>query len=178
MVGIKSVHNRYLQANSNGEMHASNDHRNEEETWYLIDVDKINHIYGLQNWKNGQFVSKKLGICAPADATSLGVNETWVLISGYAFGMGKSIALKSNFDGKFLGTEMQGTDCICGGEVSAGETTGPEPRNDWAGWWNFEPVETPIPGSNPWNTIGNAFHDILIAAGPVVIDALLTAISS
>src|SRR5215813_1237692 len=49
MVGIKSQEGRYLQAHTDGELHSSNEKRNQEETWFLIEVDKDNHIYALQS---------------------------------------------------------------------------------------------------------------------------------
>ncbi len=60
MIGLKSAWNAYLQAHSDGEMHASNEHRNEEETWFLISVDPAKKIYALANWKTGDFLNKKI----------------------------------------------------------------------------------------------------------------------
>lgn len=67
--GFKSVHGRYLQAHPDGELHASNENRNDEETWILVEIDKINQVYALQNLSTGNFISKQ-GNCARANIAS------------------------------------------------------------------------------------------------------------
>lgn len=103
MVGIKSTHGRYLQAHTDGELHASNEHRNEEETWFLVEVDKANHVYALQNWRTGHFMSRNAKGCAPAVSTTLGPNEKWVLVNGHAFGIENAVGIKSLNGGFYLG---------------------------------------------------------------------------
>src|SRR5262245_5448623 len=93
MVGIQSIYGRYLQAHTDGEMHASNDQRNEEETWFLVTVDQRQHVYALYNWRNGKFLSKS-GKCAVANSTVLGPAQKWILISGKPFGFENVVAIK------------------------------------------------------------------------------------
>jgi hypothetical protein len=56
MVGIRSVFNAYLQAYSSDDLHASNNHRNEEETSFLLGVNQATHDYAIYNWKYGEFI--------------------------------------------------------------------------------------------------------------------------
>jgi hypothetical protein len=89
MVDIKSVYNRYLQAKSDGELHASNENRNEEETWFLIDLELDENdanTYALYNWKTGLFLSKQ-GNCARANSATLSSPQYWDLIAGQDFGV-------------------------------------------------------------------------------------------
>lgn len=175
MVGVKSVDGRYLQAHSdNGELHASNEHRNTEETWYLIEVDKANHIYALLNWDNHKFMSKKANGCAPANSTTLGRSEKWVLVAGKPFGVDNAVAFKSLADGTCLGTLGHGNDDKdCGGEVSAHDPAAPPKNNSqWPGWWVMEPATTPEKGRDFWNTAGKVFEGIAIELKPIAEDAL------
>jgi hypothetical protein len=99
IVGVRSVHGRYLQAHTDGEMHASNPHRNTEETWHLVEVDRQRRIYALLNWRNGKFMSKTTNGCAPAVRTTLGPAQQWILVSGKPYGILNAVAFKSAVDG-------------------------------------------------------------------------------
>jgi len=177
MVGIKSVAGNYLQAHAdNGEMHASNGSRNEEETWFLIEIDKRHHIYGIQNWKNGRYMTHSVNGCAPASNTTLGNTEKWVLVSGHRFGVENAVAIKSLNGGLFLNGGTN--DTSCGGEVALQNASGPSSNSSWQGWWVLEPAQTPTPGSNLWNTVGGIFQGIANVIEPVAVDALLAALSA
>jgi hypothetical protein len=171
---VKSIHGRYLQAHTDGEMHASNEHRNEEETWHLIEVDKAKHIYALLNWRNHQFMSKKGNGCAPADRTTLSRSEQWVLVSGKGYGVLNAVAFKSVADGTFLGTNPPANDDKCGGEVASRDAANP-PRNNggWPGWWVLEPAGAPEPGRDFWNTVGRFIEGITTKINPADVAALI-----
>lgn len=178
MVGIKSVYGRYLQAHTDGEMHASNEHRNEEETWFLIEVDKPNHIYALLNWRNGKFMSKRTNGCAPAVSTTLAPSEQWVLVSGRTFGVVNAVAFRNVADGTYLGANAPGADTPnCGGEVASGRAD-PPPQNNgaWPGWWVMEGATTPAPGKDFWNTVGGTFQGIVNNINIADVAAVLAAI--
>jgi hypothetical protein len=176
LVGIKSINHAYLQAHTDGEMHASNMHRNEEETWFLIEVNKQKHLYGLQNWRTGHYMSKRSS-CAPANSEVLGPTEQWILINGQNFGVVNAVAIRSAADGTFLGANPPGHDNdACGGEVGSGDPNGPVANSGWPGWWVLEPATTPSPGQDAWNTIGNMFKGIVVQGAPLVLDALEAAL--
>ncbi len=187
MVGIKSTHDRYLQAHKdNGETHASNSHRNEEETWFLWEVDKAHHIYALQNWSNGKFLSASpsrrgrrgrgtVGGCATASQMALGDSEKWIFEKSPDYA--NLVSLISVSTHNRLGANGPGHDTNCGGEVGCGSPDGP-PRNDrnWQGWWRFESATAPSPGRNVWNTVGNAVLGAAVNIAPAAIPALLGAL--
>ena len=176
MVGVKSTEGRYLQAHDdNGEMHASNQHRNEEETWFLWEVDKTNHIYALQNWRNGKFMSKHQGtICSPATSTTLSNPEKWVMVKGTAYGVVNAVAFRSVVDGTYLGANKHGHDNSCGGEVGAGSPAAPQSNGSWPGWWVLEPATQPSPGKNVWNTAGGAIQGVAVQLAPIALNALMS----
>lgn len=179
LIGVKSIFGHYLQAHyPEGEMHASNDHRNEEETWFLIEVDKANHIYALQNWRNGKYMTRHGG-CAPASSTVLGPSEQWIMVSGKSFGMINAVAFKSKADGAFLGTGNAGhDDNECGGEVGSRDSKGPVADGGWPGWWVIEQATAPSPGKDAWNTIGKTFQNIDIKAVAADVTAILTVVAA
>jgi hypothetical protein len=166
MVAIKSAWGAFLQAHTGGELHASNFHRNEEETWFLIEVDAPQRIYSIYNWRNGNFMSKR-GNCAPAVAAVLGPTEQWRLESGRPYGVLNAVIFRCIADNTILGTNAPGDDSECGGEVTSRDVWGPGgipiPVNNssWGGWWVIEPATAPTPGRDFWNTIGNAVAGIL-----------------
>jgi hypothetical protein len=178
MIGLKSRDGAYLQAHTDGELHASNMHRNEEETWFLIEVDKVNHIYALSNWRTGRFISKSWGVgCAPATGVLLGVPEQWTMISGTPYGFPNAVALKSVRDGTFLGANHPGDDDpYCHGEVNAAVPDGPYANADWGGWWVPEAAKEPSPGSDVWNTIGGAITGIANSISPVDVAVLIASL--
>jgi hypothetical protein len=178
MIGIKSIYGAYLQAHSdNGEMHASNEHRNEEETWFLVEVDKANHLYAIYNWSNGKFMSKSTS-CAPAVSTVLGIRETWRVYSGADYGVLNAVCFQSAADSTFLGTNSPGNDTPCGGEVSAQGDLGPVAQENWVGWWVPGAATAPSAGNDFWNTIGNAVAGIINQITPADVASFLAALAS
>jgi hypothetical protein len=175
LVGVKSVHARYLQAYTNGTMHGSNEHRNEEETWHLVEVDKQRHIYALLNWNNHRFMSKKAKGCVRAVATTLSPSEQWVLVSGKPYGVVNAVAFKSVVDGTFMGTNDPGKNTKhCGGEVTAQNSESPPQNNgEWPGWWVLESVGAPERGRDFWNTTGRILQGIVSELKPADVAALI-----
>jgi hypothetical protein len=174
MVGFKSLWGAYLQAHSdNGEMHASNMDRNEEETWFLVEVDKPNHLYAIYNWSNGNFMSKGTNGCAPAVSTVLGVRETWRVYSGAQYGVLNAICFQSTADNTFLGTNSPGNDSPCGGGVAAQGDLGPVAQENWVGWWVPVAATAPSPGKDFWNTVGNAVAGIVNQISPADVVSFL-----
>ncbi len=152
MVAIKSIYNRYLQAHDDdGEMHASNEDRHTEETWFLIKVDTDKPAYALQNWQNRKYLSKRAA-CAPAISPEIGDYEHWILVDGESYGTPNAVAIRSEPDGTFLGARSDGDDTDCGGEVDAGWTGPPMNNSRWGGWWYMQPATTPAPGRT-WGDI-------------------------
>lgn len=179
LVGIKSIHNRYLQAHTDGEMHASNPKRNEEETWHLVEVDKANHVYALLNWRNHQFVSKKTNGCVPANSTTLSASEKWIMVSGKKYGVDNAVAFKSFADGTFIGANKPGKDDDCGGEVaSKSADTPPVNKGDWPGWWVMEAATAPEPGKDFWTGVGKVFEGIASQITPANVAAILALIAA
>jgi len=180
MVGVKSTHGRYLQAHDDdGELHASNEHRNQEETWFLVEINRDQHIYALQNWRNGKFMSKRTNGCAPAVSTTLGPAEQWRLVSGGAHGVVNAIAFRSVADGTFVRANGPGEDTSCGGEVAARDGHNPPVNNSqWPGWWVLERATTPSPGQDPWNTVGGVFQGLVANITPADIVAVLSVLAA
>ena len=181
MVGVKSVFGRYLQANSgNGEMHASNERRNEEETWFLIEIDAAQHIYALQSWKYGKFMRKnRENGCANAESTVISPTEQWILHSGQAAGVVNAVAFRSVVDRTLLGSNRPGQDDNpCGGEVSARDAGEIGRTGEWPGWWVLEPAETPSPGRDPWNTVGGFFEGMVNRLTAADVAAIIAAIAA
>lgn len=184
LVGIKSAWGRYLQAHTDGELHASNERRNEEETWFLIEVDAQRHIYALQNWRTGNYMSKRVNGCAPAVASVISPAEEWRLESGRPYGVANAVILRCVADNTILGTNNPGNDSQCGGEITSRDVWGPGgypiPVNNssWGGWWVLESATQPSPGRDFWNTAGGVFNDIVVKVGPIALDALMAALSA
>jgi len=181
MVGIRSVYNRYLQAHEdNGELHASNPNRNEEETWFLVDLEVDENdpnSYAIYNWKNGQFLSKVDAQCARANSTTLSGPQTWNMILGQDYGVLNAVAFQSAIDGAFLRTEAPGNDTDCGGEVAAFDKNGPPVANgQWPGWWVLSPATEPTAGKDPWNIVGGYVEGILNKVTPADIVKLIAAL--
>jgi hypothetical protein len=169
MVGIRGIYGYYLQAHTDGEVHASNPHRNEEETWFLIEFDATRHIYALYNWRNGKFLTKT-GNCVVANSTLLGNAQKFEMISGALYGFENAVALRSLVDGSFIGTRDGGNDTPCGGEVDAWDTNTALMRQaNWPGWWVFSPATAPTPGRDSWNRVGGVVSGIANKLNPADI---------
>ena len=177
MVGLQSTHGRFLQAHTDGELHASNEHRNTEETWFLVEVDRPNHVYALYNFRNGKYLSEQDNGCAPAVSTTLSPREQWVIVSGRPYGIQNAVALKSVVNGRYLGALEPGHDESCGGEVGAHDPATPPMNNGgWPGWWVVSPATTPEPGHDFWNTVGGVVTGIVNQISPADVAALLAAL--
>jgi len=179
MVGIQSIHGAFLQAyTGGGELHASNPNRNEEETWFLVEVDHANHLYALYNFRTGRAMSKNpANGCANATSVVISPNETWQLISGQPFGVVNAVAIRSRVDNTFLGALSPGQDVpVCGGEVAARDAAGPVANGGWAGWWVVSAATAPTPGNDVWNTVGGAFAGILNHINVADVATLLAAL--
>lgn len=173
LVGIRQGRSgRYLQAHSDGELHASNENRHEEETWHLCQVDRERHIYALVNWRNHRFLSAYKNGCASANSVIFSNDEKWELISGKPQGFENVHAIRSVATGQYLGAQDPGQDVpVCGGEVGCGVLASkpmpPAGKGD-NGWWVFEPASPPTPDPGP-------FKDILgvaLTLVPVAIDII------
>jgi hypothetical protein len=178
LIGVQSVYGNYLQAHTDGEMHASNPHQNREETWYLYEVDAAQHIYALRNFRNGLFMSKQANTCTPAISESIGLREEWITISGAPRKRGY-VAFQSLYDGTFLGTQVGGKDVSegCGGEVNAVETILNTTNPNWPGWWVVsETPGDPGNGNDAFTTIGKVFSDIFGNIGPADVVAFLASL--
>lgn len=179
MVGIKSVHGRYMQSYTNTEIHASNEHRNEEETWFLIQIDKGNRIFAIQNWRTGKYLRKNIGDkCVFADRSVIGPDEQWVLVSGKNYNIHNAIAIKSKIDGTYIGANKAGNNVDgCGGEVASGSPAAPQSNSQWAGWWVLEAATEPAPGRDLWNTIGHFIDGIATNIKPADVAKIIASLA-
>ena len=173
LVSLKSIHACYLQAKTDGEMHASNKHHDEEETWHLIEVDKPHHIYALLNWRNHMYMSKS-GACVPANKTVLTRSEQFILVSGVKYEARNAVALKSVADGAYIGGGVPGEDNECHGEVGGTDKADPPYNNGlWPGWWVIESVGEPKTGDDFWTGIGKVFDGIATKVSGADVVALI-----
>jgi hypothetical protein len=206
MVGVKSIYGSYLQAyyysnwnwlfgagNEAGQLHASNPHRNEEETWFLDEIDHENHIFALYNWRNGNFISKEYyanndtdhgsavqagnyGPCVPTKLSTLTVSEQWVMVPGQNFGVPNAVAFRSLVDGSYLHANAPNNNFNCGGEVATIFDQPPQNDGRWEGWFIMEPADAPSRGTDVWNYIGGKLDNILNKITPADIGKLLSSL--
>jgi hypothetical protein len=167
LVAFKSRYGKYLQAHTEGELHGSNSHVNEEETWLLYKLDADKGWVRIQNFRNQNPLTlfyKPLSIavagtnitlppsnCPIASMPAQMTENTWIIEPG----PGGKVALKFKSTGKYLTTKGEGDDSHCGGEVSADASAKGGP--DWDGWWTVEPAPNP-PTSG--RTVFSVFGDI------------------
>ncbi len=181
MVGIKNgVYGMYLQSyaggDKEGQLHCSNPHRNEEETWFLWEISGQQRVYAITNWRNGKFLSAKENGCAKADSVLLTKSEKWRLVSGKSFEVDNAVAFCSVSTGHYLGTQEPGNDIdACGGEVGcgAGSPDGkpvPPTQGDknYVGWWVMESATEPDPGGPTLNDITK----FIIKIVPVAVEVI------
>ena len=149
LYAVTSQFNKYLQAHKdNGELHASNDSRSTEETWYLFSVDKDKHYYALQNFSNRFFLTKvATQNCAQATAPVLGPNETFELVYFNDIPIPSVAGIRFLNDGKYLtgnDPDHNNPDPGCGGEVGA-QGTRPNSQNYGQSrvFWHFFTVPAP-----------------------------------
>jgi len=138
LVAVKNEHGMWLQAWSNGHIHV-NRNRDAEETWFLIAVNRAEHIYAFANYSTGMFLTKHAGFagCVNADSPTLSTAAEWKVIPGKP--SVDAVALRNIADGTLLTT-----DACHGGEGSATMTTIPAgPSRNWSGWWDLRSVSKP-----------------------------------
>ena len=182
MVGIKSSHGRYLQAHAdNGELHVSNDHRNEEETWFIVQVDTPSSKYAFYNWKSGNFLTTVTSGCARSNTNIVGPGGQWILKSGKPHGFLNAFMIENAGNGFLLGGNNAGDDTACGGEVNCSTTEGQISIGQlsdirWGGWWTMEPATTPSQGHDVWNTVGGAVAGFANKITPADVEKILAAI--
>lgn len=182
MIKFLSVHGAYLQAHyPDGELHASNQHQNEEETWFLFEIDKSAHVYALANWRNAKFLCKD----GPGDnqhkvvanRPTVGGWEMWKLIAGEAHGAPGKVCFQA-FDGTTMATNKPGDNYgNNGGEVYVSNGHPSQGDPGWAGWWHWSPVTTPpTPGSNLLNTVGGVFLGAANDLAQLTVESLVAAL--
>jgi hypothetical protein len=151
---------RYLQAHTDGEMHASNTNRKNEETWVLQKVGSTNDgVYALRNGRTGNYLSLREGRedCPVANRANQADWERWEIVRD-PNRQSHEVALKNLHRQQYLGTNPPGNDAPgCGGEVfmSASPT-----------WWtmNKAPKEFSGDGIN-WASIISDVGDIADVIG-------------
>jgi hypothetical protein len=117
IVAITSIPwGRFLQAHTDGEMHASNDSRGSEETWILTDVDAPHGIYSLRNYRTGRYLSSDPIGQAWANRVALGPWENWQLRRNAAGEVSFQSILRPDCEW-YLCTLAPGNDTAGGGEV-------------------------------------------------------------
>jgi len=148
LVGVKNEHATWLQAWSNGQVHVSQS-RDAEGTWFLIAVNRADHIYAFANYRTGKFLTKKVGSvgCVNANSPDLSTAAEWKVIPGKP--SVDAVALRNVADGTLLsdngglGKDFR-TDVCPGGEGSANATTIPAgSSHGWGGWWDLRSVSKP-----------------------------------
>lgn len=113
---ITSSYGRYLQAHTDGEMHASNDHRGNEETWIILFADQQRNTYALKNARTGRFLSFQNDGCLRADRAAVGPWEKF-FIEDAGNGWVRFRTARTDVVGT-LATNGPGDDTGCGGEVA------------------------------------------------------------
>jgi hypothetical protein len=170
---VRTVGGKFLQAHEdNGEMHASNDSQGTEETWYLYQFDKDQHIYGLRNFSNQMFLKVNQGNpfgFTRADASVPENRALWRLVPGRNFGVFNAAAFQNiGYGNGCLFANSPGDDDQHGGGEVHSNVIGPPSNNaGWGGWWFIEPASAPQGGSilgDVLNVLAVELPDILAAA--------------
>lgn len=148
LVGVRNEHGTWLQSWSNGQIHV-NPNRDAEGTWFLIAVNRADHIYAFANYRTGNFLTKQIGSigCVNANSPDLSTAAEWKVIPGKP--SVDAVALRNVADGTLLsdngglGHDFH-IDVCHGGEGSASATTIPTGSStSWAGWWDLRSVSRP-----------------------------------
>jgi hypothetical protein len=135
---VRTSGGRYLQAHQdNGEMHASKDTQGSEETWYLYQFDKDQHIYGLRNFSNQMFLKVNQGNpfgFTRADASVAENRALWKLVPGRPFGVFNAAAFENigYANGCLFANQPGDDDPHGGGEVHSNVV--PPPPSGNPGW--------------------------------------------
>jgi hypothetical protein len=115
---IQSVSGAYLQAHQdNGETHASNNHRGDEETWVIVWSDNTKKTVAIQNVSNGHWLAMREGDCTPAKDTVLGPWQKWK-IEDAGNGWVHIHSARTDYD-RYLAANQPRKDTSCGGEVAS-----------------------------------------------------------
>lgn len=171
LVGVKNEHGTWLQARSNGQVHV-NQRRDADETWFLIAVNRADHIYAFANYRTGNFLTKQVGSvgCVNASSPDLSAAAEWKVIPGKP--SVDAVALRNVADGTLLsdngglGNDFR-IDVCRGGEVSATTTTIPTgPSRSWDGWWDLRSVSKPDKNPGRDSIMGEAVN---VAPVPIPI---------
>ena len=139
LVGVKNERGTWLQAWSNGQVHLSRN-RDVEGTWFLIAVNRADHIYAVANYRTGKFLTKKVGSvgCVSANSPGLSTAAEWKVIPGKP--SVDAVALRNVADG----TLLSGSDVCAAGEGAASTTAIPTgSSHGWGGWWDLRSVSKP-----------------------------------
>lgn len=163
LVAVKNEHGTWLQAWDNGEVHV-NRNRGAEETWFLIAVNRPQHIYAFASYRTGGFLIKQVGSvgCVNAGSAQLSAAAEWKVIPGKPHV--DAVALRNVADGTLLsdsgglGKNFR-TDVCPGGEASATSTTiPPGPSRSWSGWWDLRTVDKPEQNPGKGSILGEAVN--------------------
>jgi hypothetical protein len=187
MMKFKSVHGGYLQSWTDNTIHASNPHQNQEETWFLVEVDPTKNQYALLNWLTGRYLRKVYlsdprGYQVAGDRTSVQSDTILELIPGDQWGVPGRVCFRA-FDGWTMATNKPGDNFERDGVKEGGEVyfSGGHPSpNDpgWAGWWWAEDVtQEPQPGNNIWTFVKGLFGTAVTFVFTKVLDKLWIALS-
>lgn len=171
LVGVKNEDGTWLQTLSSGQVHVS-PNRDAEATWFLIAVNRAEHIYAFANYRTGNFLMKQVGSvgCVNANSPGLSTAAEWKVIPGKP--NVDAVALRNVADGTLLsnnGGLGKGfrTDVCPGGEGSASATRIPTGHSQaWSGWWDLRSVSKPANNPGKQSILGEVVN---IAPVPIPI---------
>jgi len=162
LVGVKNEHGTWLQAWNNGQVHVSQN-RDAEGTWFLIAVNRADHIYAFANYRTGKFLTKKVGSigCVSANSPDLSTTAQWKVIPGKP--SVDAVALRNVVDG----TLLSDSDVCAGGEGSASTAAIPAgSSHGWGGWWDLLSVSKPDGKPGRYSIMG---ENVNLAPVPIPI---------
>ncbi|HEY1428086.1 MAG TPA: hypothetical protein VGF18_00805 [Candidatus Tumulicola sp.] len=129
LVGIRDENAAWLQASSNGSVRV-NSTRDSQETWFLIAVDRANHVYAVANYRSGRFLAKGTGAtaCVTAESSSLSAAAEWKIVRGKP--RVDAIGLRNVADSSLL-YHSSAQHCV----TTTQRQIEFEPK--WGGWWDL-----------------------------------------
>ncbi len=110
-----SVFGHYLQAYTNGQMHASNDQRGNEETWIILKTDSSRGTYAIKNARTGRYLTYAEGGCFVANRERVGPWEQF-FFEDAGNNLIRIRSARTDYPA-LLGANQEGTNTSCGGEV-------------------------------------------------------------
>jgi hypothetical protein len=177
MIGLVSTDGKFLQAHASvgadGSLHASNPHRDEEETWWLISLDQANHKVALANFRNYYFLNRHTGGAGNhrvlTNSHDIIGTAIWTIVSGKDYGLSEDFVAFRAYDGAYMLANS-------GGDNAAGEPgevymeMDPQPGGgNWKGWWRLSEVaDRPQPGHDFWNSTAGAIVKVGTTIGGAV----------